>query len=552
MDRLLTGKSMKMVDSYTIENIGIPSMVLMERAAFGVLRFIKENMQKDRKFLCLCGTGNNGADGIALARMLKIEGYEGKVFVVGDENKATDQWKQQKDIAVKCGVVIENIMDSRLSRVSEESDEAYNRYWVQELEQYDYIVDCIFGIGLTREVGGQFAKIINALNTCKRSNNVYVAADIPSGLNADTGRIMGCAIKADYTITFGEMKSGLLLYEGKDVAGKVIVENIGFPEASLESVGEKFYAINKMDVRKVCKRLNHTNKGSYGKVTVVAGSKDIYGAVHLAAMAAIHTGCGMVKVITHENNRNLIYEKIPEAMVETYSQVDKYDVSAVENVVKWSDVVVIGPGLGTDENARELLQSFMSYTKQLNKAIVIDADALNLIAKYPQLKKNYHKKTVITPHMMEASRLLNIPVKEIAENIVQYGCQYATENGITVVMKDSTTVILGIESFDNKCNNRVCVNTTGNAGMATAGSGDVLSGIIGAVLAGSLDVSRIMKGYGDNDYEKCFISAALGVFIHGMAGDVAKEFWGEVSMTSGEMMKNISVALRKCQKDEDR
>ena len=154
--------------------------------------------------------------------------------------------------------------------------------------------------------------------------------------------------------------------------------------------------------------------------------------------------------------------------------------------------------------------------------------------------------------MMEASRLLNIPVKEIAENIVQYGCQYATENGITVVMKDSTTVILGIESFDNKCNNRVCVNTTGNAGMATAGSGDVLSGIIGAVLAGSLDVSRIMKGYGDNDYEKCFISAALGVFIHGMAGDVAKEFWGEVSMTSGEMMKNISVALRRCQKDEDR
>lgn len=548
MEKIVTGKGMKKADYYTIHDIGIPSMVLMERAALAMYTFFKKKANKGARILCVCGMGNNGADGVALARLLVVKGYQADIITVGNEEKATEEWKLQRKIADKLGVKISSWESVNDNDGTEDRNKTYNEIWADISESYDYVVDALFGIGLTRNVEGQFADIIQGINHVRdirestgRSITV-VAADVPSGLNADDGKIMGCAIKADVTITFGAMKSGLLLYMGKDMAGKVIVKDIGFPDSAYvygPEVHERYYAITDEDISQVIKRPAHSNKGTYGKVLVVAGSENMYGAAYLTSMAALKTGCGLLRIITHKNNRELLYKMIPEAIIQVYDNEYELTPDDLEKAVLWSDAVVIGPGLGTEMQSYSLVKNIMQITGDKDKYVVIDADGLNIISADDRLKELYHDKTVITPHLGEASRLMKVPVKEIAENLVDSGRQYSGQHGINVVLKDSATVILGIESFDNKCNNRVCINTSGNAGMATAGSGDVLAGIIAAVLAGGIDITSLVESYGRSEADRIFIAAALAVYIHGKAGDLAADRCGQISMTATDILNMI-------------
>lgn len=562
MDKVVYGSKMKKVDSYTIDTIGIPSMVLMERAAFSIFTDMKENIDKTKKILCLCGMGNNGADGIALARMLQIEGYEVKAITVGDERKATKQWHEQKQIAISCGT---NVQDISSINVTDNKEISY--YDIRaELKMYDYVVDALFGIGLTRNVEGIYKELIESVNDERKDRNasdkglkVY-AVDVPSGLCADTGKIMGTAMYADKTFTFGEMKTGLLLYKGKDVSGERVVCDIGFPlkayEMALEE-NEICSMITMDDIKDVLPRQKHSNKSTYGKVLVVAGSKDMYGAAYFTSRAVLEMGCGLVKIITHENNRNLIYKNLPEVMISTYGDGQKdTDVQCMINeAVSWSDAIVIGPGLSKGKESSLLVKYTMSQAKKLGKYIVIDADGLNIIADNSELTQYYHERTVITPHIGEAARLMGEKNIDVAENIMALSHQYARENRINVVLKDATTVILGIESYEDKCNNRVCINTSGNPGMATGGSGDVLAGMIGGILAGgvkfkgSIDRLRDFEKYMDmlsteiyeqeREYEKVFLEIALAVYIHGVAGDFAAEQLSEVSMTATDILNMI-------------
>lgn len=540
MDRVITGSGMKKADNYTINDIGIPSMVLMERAAMTVSSFIMEKAEKNSRILCLCGMGNNGADGVAVARQLVLSGYRADIITVGHEEKSTVQWKQQRDIAVRCGVNIRSWEEIKATTVAEDMEKAYNDVWKNILEPYDYVVDSLFGIGLTRPVEGDFAYAVNGVNSAE--NVTVVSVDVPSGLDADRGNIMSVAVRADYTITFGAMKSGLVLFKGKDVSGKVLVRDIGFPEeAYIKGVdsSQRYMAVTKDDLDKVLVRHAHSNKGTYGKVLVIAGSENIYGAAYLSAMAALKSGCGLIRIITHKNNRELLYKMMPEAIIQVYDESSEISHEELLDAVLWSDVTAIGSGLGKSPQAKKLLKEAMTLTKENSKSLVIDADGLNIISEDSSLKELYHSRVVITPHMGEASRLMSVTVRELAGDIVGYGMKYSRKNNINVVLKDSTTVILGIESLNDKCNNRVCVNTSGNAGMATAGSGDVLTGIIAGVLAGGIDVTEIAVRYGKSYEDKIFVAVALAVYIHGMAGDMAAEKYGMTSMTATDILNMI-------------
>lgn len=559
MDRILTGKGMKSVDTYTIQTVGIPSMVLMERAALGVSKLIKGiinqsavakqlQLNTNQKILCVCGTGNNGADGVAVARQLVCEGYTADVVIVGNEDRCSEEFELQRSIASNCGV-------NFLQTVTSEECEAYN-YLCKVLEyEYDLIVDGIFGIGLSRNVEGVFAQIINKINEAayaRRSTSnclKVVAVDISSGLNSDTGAIMGCAINADITVTFGAKKAGMYLYKGKDISGQVVVEDIGFPahayeealncscmgNTNIQKEMESYNMIEYEDVKKHLSRKAHSNKGTYGKVLIIAGSSGMYGAAYLAATAAFRVGAGLVKIITHRENRDLIYKMLPEAMVEFYDSENDIDELNISKAIEWADSVLIGPGVGVGSTAKSLVSMVLKEARKQEKYLVIDADGLNIISNDASLTEYYYDKVIITPHIGEASRLMNLSANEIAENIVKAALDYSNKYNINVVLKDSTSVILGIESFANKCNNRAYVNTTGNAGMATAGSGDVLAGIIAGIVAGGMDRELV-----NEDLTKAI---GLAVYIHGMTGDIVAKEMGQTSMLATDMVDMIAKVL---------
>lgn len=536
MDRILTGQGMKSVDNYTIQKVGIPSMVLMERAALGVSELIKNKINKSQRVLCICGTGNNGADAVAVARQLVCDDYKADVVIVGDDKRCSEEFGHQRDIAMSCKVKF-------LDAVTSECCDAYNYLCKAINEEYDIIVDGIFGIGLSRDIEGVIKDVIYKVNESKmlrkeKNELKVVAVDIPSGLNSSTGEVMGIASDADVTVTFGSKKAGMYLYKGKDVCGQVVVIDIGFPKHAYEEalIGMQSYNVIETDdlVRHLARRA-HSNKGTYGKVLIIAGSSGMYGAAYLAAKAAFRVGVGLVKIITHSKNRELIYTMLPEAMVDSYENENEISELELEKSIKWADSVLIGPGMGDSDMAKRLVYSAMKLAKSYDKYLVIDADGLNIISNDVSLKELFYKKTIITPHIGEASRLMNIEIGQIARNIVKAADDFASTYNVNVVLKDSTSVILGIESFDDKCNNRAYVNTTGNAGMATAGSGDVLAGIVAGIVAGGLDGS-----IAETDLTQAI---AIAVYIHGMAGDMAAKEKGQSSMLATDILDMIAKVL---------
>lgn len=488
MKYILTGKQMKAVDSHTMNEIGIPGIVLMERAALSVASLIMEKETRDKTVLVVCGVGNNGADGLAVCRMLHLNGYNTCICILGDISKATDDFKTQLNIVKKLGVQIDDKMKS-----------------------CDIIVDAIFGVGLSREITGKYKNAIEEIN--KERARRY-AVDIPSGVDADTGKILGTAVKAHDTVTFGYHKVGTVLYPGADYCGKVTVADIGF--AGDMEPDDKIKYIEKQDLKNVPKRKNYSNKGTYGKVLIIAGSRDISGAAVLSALAAFKTGAGMVRVFTHENNRGIIGRLIPEAMINTYN-TEHFDMKSLEACINWCNVIAVGPGIGTGELQTKMIEKVLD-AKLLT---VLDADGINTISRKKEIKNKLHKNVIMTPHLGEMSRFMAVSVEEIAENLIKYAEKVNYQYGVSVVLKDARTVIVN--------NNGTYINLTGNSGMATAGSGDVLTGIIVALLG--------MKAGLDN-------AAVLGPFIHGLAGDLAAKEFTKESMMAGDIVKKIAETLK--------
>ncbi len=491
MKYYVSASEMKLYDRNTVEEIGIPACVLMERAALSAVEAVEEHcagLQGRRYVLVMAGTGNNGGDGLAVARLLAERGYNVEVWCVGDREKATEQWRQQMRILEKFPVK-----------------------FVEEpvRQEYGVMIDGLFGVGLCREVEGSFRE---AVETFRRRNGWKLALDVPSGVDSDTGKIWGCGVRADMTVTFGFCKRGLALYPGCEFAGEVRTADIGISERSFFGMEPEMYALDEPAGELMPKRRNDGNKGSFGKVLLVAGSENMAGAAVLAARAAYRAGAGMVKIVTPQVNRVILQCTVPEALL-----------SVPENLasdMEWADVVAMGPGAGQYGTAFSCLEQVI---REGEKPLVLDADGLNLLAGHPKWRESLAgqgkagRKIVLTPHVGELGRLVGKTVAECKQDLPAIGKGLAAELHAVVVAKDARTFICGE-------NRGICVNLSGNSGMATAGSGDVLAGVIAGLLAQGMDAFR---------------AAAVGAYIHGRAGDAAAAIKGEHGCMAGDIVEHI-------------
>lgn len=514
MLKIVDSKQMKAIDSYSINTLKIPSLVLMERAAYAVAQVIcggfqqsnglgmrtenAERMQsrKYKRVIAVCGSGNNGGDGLAVARILYTMGFDAGYMMVGNMEKATQETQLQLEIV-------------RNMKIPEYTD-------LSDLAGADALVDAVFGIGLMREVAGHFAKVLRAMDGCEVP--VY-AVDIPSGVSTDTGQVLGCAVRAVKTVTFGCHKLGLVLYPGAAYAGAVIVADIGFPAISKMQAGINTFAYEKSDIYGYLPpRRAYSNKGSYGKVLVIAGSKNMGGAGYFCAKAAYMTGCGLVRVLTVEENREMMLSKLPEAVLTTYDSTDP-DWKEFARALAWADSVVLGPGLTTEDYAMRIVRFVL---ENCTVPLVVDADGLNILAANDYLWEVWTKRSalVTTPHLGEMSRLTGLEIKAIAGQLPQACQSFARSHGVVCALKDARTVISDGE--------RTFINLSGNDGMATGGSGDVLSGIIGGFLASGMAPLN---------------AAAFGCFVHGCAGDAARNEKGAYGLLASDIIQYLSKVI---------
>ena len=510
MNIVVDGNSMKSLDDYTINQIGIPSMVLMERAALAVANCVKDNVNKGVRILAVSGTGNNGADAIAAARILSLWGYDTDIMIVGDINKCSEEFTKQINIAKNLGISLYNNVD---------------------INEYTIIIDGMFGIGLNQPVQGKYLDYIQLIN---KGDNTVFCVDIPSGLSANYGNPLGDVVKADYTVTFGYNKIGLIMYPGCEYAGQVIVADIGFPQINSQDLDTRYYVYDECDLSKLPKRKNDSHKGDYGKVLVIAGAAGMNGACYLASKGAYRTGAGLVKAVVPEENRTSMQTMLPEVILSTYKRGKELqipDMNQISNDISWASVIAIGPGLGKDKISQKLLELVLDTAKV---PLVIDADGINLLSKMIDdtlgsekdknikkridvLKEILPKNTILTPHLKELSRLLNIELDEIKKNLLEVSNTCTKDNDIIFVIKDARTIV----AFESKR----FINTTGNSGMSTGGSGDVLTGII---------VSLIGQGLKPRE------GAALGVYIHGLAGDFAANEKNRYSLIASDIIDGLA------------
>lgn len=485
MEYILTAAEMKKCDETASLTYGIPSLVLMERAALETVRVILDKYGSDIYVGVVAGCGNNGGDGVAIARILREYGVGAEIHLIGDVKKCSPETRQQLDIAKSLGIPVHFGLDNTI---------------------YDVLIDAIFGIGLTRAVEGVYRNAIMAMN---ESRARIVAVDMPSGINSDDGSVMGVAVKAELTVTYAYRKLGQVLYPGTQYAGEVICVPIGIPQEAHGERKNSIMTFNRQDL-KLPSRNPAGNKGSFGKVLLVAGSKNMGGACQLAALSAFRIGAGMVRVFTAEENRESLLRKVPEVIVNTYrddggSVLTAEEESVLQEGLKWADIIAVGPGISTSAKAVFLVEYIMQNNQ---KPMIMDADALNILAEKQELiqqlevgHREQNQEIVLTPHLGELARMIKYPVAQLQKDVIGYCKSFAKKYCATLVCKDART-------FVAKRYKMTYVNTSGNDGMATAGSGDVLTGIIAGLMA------QGMTG---------FDAAVMGTYIHGLAGDYAKE-----------------------------
>ena len=500
MQLWVNAAQMKAADQYTIQKLEVPSLELMEHAAQACVQVL-EDEKVDLSHVCVvCGSGNNGGDGFAIARILQNNRYSVETFCVGNPEHYTEETQEQMHRLQECGGKI--------------------TYGMPQEDSYSVIIDAVFGVGLSRKVEGRYRQVIEQMN---RMRGTKFAVDIPSGLSATTGCILGCAFKADYTVSFQLKKIGLELSQGRTMAGRVIVPDIGISTDSICEDQEIVRTAGKDIYRKMLPdRPEDSNKGTYGRLLVIAGSKGMAGAAYLNAHAAYMTGAGLVRIYTSSDNREILQTLLPEAIITTYEEYNKEELLSL---LTWADSVCIGSGLGMSRLSEKILKTVIEYVKV---PCLIDADGLNLLAE----NKNYlnqmaERRFVITPHMKEMSRLTGTPVEELKADRIQILKDFISRYRITCVLKDSRTLIASEEKG-------IRMNLTGNSAMAKAGSGDVLAGVISGWM---------VQGKEAED------AAELGTYIHGLSGDLAKFEKGVYSVMARDLIEYISKALMKLEEE---
>lgn len=504
---LVNGTQMKQIDIETIENVGIPSLVLMERASLAVALSLEKKYGKQQRILCICGTGNNGADGIAVSRILRERGHQCDIYVPKKSEFPTKEWERQLSIAEMLKIPV---------------------LWKSpNWNEYTVLVDAIFGIGLSRAIDGIYKQVIEEINTL---NKHVVSVDIPSGICAKTGQIFGVAIKAELTVTFGLIKTGLIRYPGAEYAGEIQLENPGFPKSVIDKFGHDVYTYTEEVFKEFPKRSPEGNKGTFGKVAVIAGSENMAGASYFAASAAYRMGVGLVNVCTCEENREILQIKLPEAVLTTWNE--KNAVERTRQVMEWADVIVAGPGIGKSKIAEKIILEVLKYAMEHNeKPVVLDADGLNLFSELSWPEENLKGNFYFTPHLGEFSRLTGKSVAKLKEDLEEEAREYVKTRNLCLICKDARTIVTAYGE------NRCYLNRSGCSGMGTAGSGDVLSGVLAGIL--TMGISGQKAG-------------AYAVYFHGKAGEIARKYTGNHALCASNLLDGITELWREIEESEQK
>jgi NAD(P)H-hydrate epimerase len=503
---------MRELDRLAIETYGIPGVVLMENAGAQVARILWQEYPDLQAYrvAVLCGHGNNGGDGFVIARYLHNMGVAVSVFLMGEPSNIRGDAGAHLNMLQRVGVTPEPV------RTSEAAQAVGAR-----LADYDILLDALLGTGLRAEVSGAFQLIIAAMNAAGRP---ILAVDIPSGLSADTGVLLGQPVRASLTVTMALPKRGLLLYPAAEYVGRLVVVDIGFPAAVREHAAVGCHVL---EARAIASQLQDraadTHKGTYGHVLIVAGGLGKTGAGALASMAALRTGAGLVSFALPHSLNAAMEAKLTEVMTIPLpeSEPGLLGEEASKRIVEWlagKSALILGPGLGTHPQTVCCVHEVL---RQVRLPTVVDADGLNALASDPESTSNIQAPLVLTPHPGELARLRRTTIAEVQANRLAAAQEAARTYKAVVVLKGAHTVIAEPEGT-------LYINPTGNPGMATAGSGDVLSGMIGTLLG---------QGYAPS------VAAQVAVYIHGLAGDMAAAVLGERSLIAGDLVETLPHAF---------
>ncbi|MCX7762375.1 MAG: NAD(P)H-hydrate dehydratase [Candidatus Kryptonium sp.] len=516
-------EEMRKCDSYAIDQLGIPGLLLMENASQGVVNSIlmKYGGVAGKKVFVFCGSGNNGGDGLAVARKLFGMKADVYVFLLSEPEKLRGDAKTNYEIAL------------RINKNKREIDvfEIITLKDVKDLEKYprpDLVIDAIFGTGFKGKVQGLFYDVISWINSIRAYT---VSIDIPSGLDGDTGEVAGIAVRADLTATMGLPKTGLMLNLGKILPGKIYIIDIGIPSFVYQIMGIKTYYLEQIDIKKrLPVRPFNAHKYSCGKIFALVGSPGLTGAATMSTLSAMKVGAGAVIAGVPESLSPILEMKLTEVMKLPLPETNEHTIGwnaldLIEEHMEWADVLIIGPGLSKNYETKQVV---LNILKKLNKKAVIDADGLNALVGNLNILKSLHNEIVLTPHSGEFSRLTDLPVEKIEREKIEVARNFATEYGVVLVLKGDTTVIANPEG-------EVFINSTGNPGMATAGSGDVLTGMIAGFMGQGLSALD---------------AAICGVYLHGLAGDLARDKLGELPMMAMDILNSIPEAIQKVMKED--
>lgn len=498
-------EEMRELDRRAVEEFGIINELLMENAGLASYSVIlNETGIENKRFVVFSGSGNNGGDGLVVARKIHSNGGKVTVFMLGDRKRFKGAAKRNLQIAEKLGLQIIDLSDAAQANES--------------LAKADAVVDAIFGTGLDREVEGKYKEVIERINI---SGKTVFSIDISSGINGDSGQILGTAVKANHTTTYGQPKLGNLLYPGFELGGKLSVTHISFPPA-LHNGDHIKIAVN--DPMPLPHRRSDSHKGDYGKVLFIAGSSNYLGAPFFSAQAFLKAGGGLAYLATTENVAPFIAQKGSEIILLPVSATPSGSLclenkKQILDFAESVDFVVIGPGLSLEKDTRRLV---VELTAELKKPILIDGDGLTAIAIKPDVLKNRKQPTILTPHPGEMSRLTGQSIEKISQSKVDILQQTAQELNASIVLK-------GAHSLIGLPDQSVFLNLSGNAGMATAGSGDVLAGTIAAMFGLGFTLGEAVR---------------MGVFTHGFGGDLTAKEIGQDGIIAGDILNALPQALK--------
>lgn len=500
--KLGTREILREIDRLTIEKYGIPGVVLMENAGRAVTRAATDNYPQINRVAVMCGGGNNGGDGFVIARHLIKRGRHVDTYIL----------KNRKDYTGDAKTNLEILENTNANIIKLRSD--FSNFSPCEL-----IIDAVFGTGLDREVNGLYAKVIDFING---SNCQVISVDVPSGLDANSGKLLGTAVKADITVTFVVPKLGLAVYPGADYTGKLYVADISTPSLLEDGIPDELITFKKC--KEILKpRENNTHKGTYGHLLVIAGSPGKSGAAYLSSCGAARAGTGLVTAAIPSSIAEAMEQKTTETMTESVPSgsdgcFGSKSLEKILSLLNGKSAVAAGPGISTGTDTKNFLYDLLG---NLKIPVVADADAVNIIAVNTGVLKDIKVPLILTPHPGEMARLCGVSSKDVQDNRISFARDFSTKYGVYIVLKGARTVVSTPEG-------NIYINPTGNAGMASGGMGDVLTGMISGFLA---------QGYTPEE------SCILGVFIHGLAGDMVSSMYGSTGFYASEVADMVPEAV---------